>query len=102
MPKIETYVALIIKRGCDGPGLPKPGQLLVLMESYGPERAQFLCPCGCGCAVDLFVGPVDQRAAMPHWALTLKGNVPTLHPSVNHLTGCRSHYHIRAGSVAWA
>ncbi len=58
----------------------------------------FLCPCGCGDAVQLntLVG------ARPCWRASIhKDDTVTLRPSVWRRVGCRSHFFVRRSRVEW-
>ena len=56
--------------------------------------AAFLCPCGCGSGVMLEFAP-DK------WSMVVQDDKPTVSPSIRHVDGCLSEYHINAGEVIW-
>ena len=60
--------------------------------------AAFCCPCGCGETIQLSCLP-DAR---PRWKVSVEedGSV-SLHPSVWRVKGCKSHFFLRRGLVAW-
>jgi hypothetical protein len=60
--------------------------------------AAMVCPCGCRDIIHLNLLP----DVSPRWQLVMHddGSV-TLHPSVWRQKGCRSHFFVRAGSIAW-
>jgi hypothetical protein len=57
----------------------------------------FTCPCGCGAPVALNLLPDDE----PRWSFEDELGAPTIVPSVERRTGCRSHYFITDGEVRW-
>lgn len=70
-------------------------------------RVRFLCPCGCK---DLYSLPLKPAGANTHadWDVRIEesGRVTLLQfdgspPSVNSLTGCKSHFHLQDGRVNW-
>jgi len=76
----------------------KKKRIYVLLEDGEPWEARFLCPCGCGDALDLSLLADDH----PTW--TAKSGInrrATLHPSIWRKAGCLSHFFIRDGKVIW-
>ena len=72
---------------------------IYLVGDDEPWSAGFLCPCGCGALIQLSLVSRDR----PSWRATIgAGSVISLHPSVWRQRGCRSHFFIREGRVAWA
>ena len=58
----------------------------------------FLCPCGCGDLIQLNLLPEFR----PRWSIKKHLDATlTLHPSIDRLVGCRSHFWIRKGVVEW-
>lgn len=57
----------------------------------------FVCPCGCKDVISLSLLPEDS----PRWSLTQGADGPTIHPSVWRKRGCRSHFFVRDGMIAW-
>ncbi len=78
----------------------KPGMLMI-NEDY-PYMVEILCACGCGVKFSLFVNEADVGKHVAVWKFYDKDNVPTLGPSIHHLTGCCSHFWITKGQVEWA
>lgn len=61
-------------------------------------RVAFLCPCGCGEAIELNT----VRKVRPNWQADVNPDESvTLHPSVNRIVGCRSHFFMRGGAICW-
>ena len=59
----------------------------------------FECPCGTRHErIELMR---TQRGDLPAWRLTLDGNSPTVHPSVDYVGDGRCHFWIRNGRVHW-
>lgn len=79
----------------------KPGVLYVELNT-DPEQTPFLaallCPCGCGHAYKLPLQSFDTR---PRWAFSAEGIVPTLSPSIVHLSGCKAHFFLTDGKIIW-
>ena len=85
----------------DGDSLPDrlPARDLVLARDDDEDWCVgFRCPCGCWRTIEMLVIP----EANPRWDLSLdaKGR-PSLRPSVWLQTGCRSHFWVRGGRIAW-
>lgn len=72
--------------------------LYVITEDGDPWSAAMLCPCGCKETLHMNLLP-DER---PLWRLKVhKDGASTLHPSINRIKGCRSHFWFRYGCVYW-
>jgi len=73
---------------------------LYIENRGGKNRWIYLkCPCGCGdiISVNLMI------SAHPHWILsTNKSGNLDLSPSLNKITGCKSHFFIRDSQIVWA
>lgn len=64
-----------------------------------PWQAAFKCPCGCMATIQLSLLPEDR----PCWKYKLDNKkLITLSPSIWRKVGCKSHFFIRKGKVAWA
>jgi hypothetical protein len=71
---------------------------LYLIGSGIPWSAALICPCGCGQVIHLSLLPDDS----PSWAVSFdRDGLPTLSPSVWRTKGCRSHFFLRHGRIAW-
>lgn len=70
----------------------------IYLEGVPPWVAVFLCPCGCGDAVNLSLIPNDRPRwrVRIHWDGTL-----TLSPSIWRTKGCKSHFFLRRGKIHW-
>jgi len=80
------------------PEPPAPGRLYVVGEGGHAWYAVLACPCGCGATVHLSLLDGDR----PRWALTEHDDgTATLWPSVWRNRGCRSHFFVRRGRIAW-
>lgn len=75
-----------------------PGLLFVVTNGKLRKWACFRCPCGCGEKIMLSL--VENRR--PRWTVITDWlGRPTISPSVNRLDGCRSHFLVQKGRVAW-
>lgn len=82
----------------DMPERLSAGKLYLIGEGEYLWSAAFLCPCGCGEAVQLSLMP-DSR---PRWrAEEHADGTVSLMPSVWRTKGCRSHFFVRRGLVDW-
>jgi hypothetical protein len=73
-------------------------QRLYLIGANSPWSAALLCPCGCGEVIQLSLLADDS----PSWTVSLDADgLPTLSPSVWRTKGCRSHFFLRHGMIAW-
>lgn len=90
-------IRLLDAIGYDTPTSVPRKQLLRMVDEGEVWAAVMACPCGCGAVIEL---PLSTNAR-PHWALTKRGDLPTLHPSVWRSTGCRSHFWVRDGQIHW-
>ena len=114
MPRIEKYIptetSFRLEDGIRRPDLETtPGGISsfeFLMLDGEPEACRFLCPCGCGGQVFLYLTNSRRSRGECHklgghvWDPRTNGYL--ISPSVNQLDGCRSHYFIREdGTVQW-
>ena len=81
------------------PETPQVSEFYLLGQKKHPWAAAFLCPCGCEAMIQLNL----LSEATPCWKVRkhLDSSV-SVSPSVNRITGCRSHFWIRKGIVKWA
>jgi hypothetical protein len=71
---------------------------LYLIGNGVPWAGALLCPCGCGEVIQLSLLPDDS----PSWTVSFdRDGFPTLSPSVWRTKGCRSHFFLRHGRIAW-
>jgi len=77
-----------------------PAVLYVQYDASYPTQSIHLCPCGCGMPVPL---PL-QGAPFPvaRWHMIQSSSGPTLTPSIESPSRCRSRYWIILGCVSWA
>jgi hypothetical protein len=75
----------------------EPWTVYALGEDGHLWALAFACPCGCGASVALNLLPDDE----PCWSFEDESGVPTIRPSVERHTGCRSHYFITRGQLRW-
>lgn len=62
-------------------------------------QAALLCPCGCDAHIQLSLVDRDD----PSWRATVhRDGLVTLHPSIWRIKGCRAHFYVRRGRIAWA
>lgn len=84
-----------------GDALPAemPRRDLVLVRDDGEDWSVGMrCPCGCSEVIELAL----MSDVRPHWRLEVdRSGRPSLSPSVWRRTGCRSHFWVRYGRVAW-
>jgi hypothetical protein len=81
----------------DQPDLLEPKTIYAVGADGHLWHLAFACPCGCGTPVALNLLPDDE----PRWSFEDDGGTPTIVPSVERRTGCRSHYFITRGQVRW-
>jgi hypothetical protein len=81
----------------DQPDLLEPKTIYAVGADGHLWHLAFACPCGCGTPVALNVLPDDE----PRWSFEDDRGTPTIVPSVERRTGCRSHYFITRGQVRW-
>lgn len=73
-------------------------RVFVVREGTLKKWAYLRCPCGCREVIQLSLNPSRR----PRWEVREDWFLrPTLHPSVNRLDGCRSHFWVRSGAVEW-
>ena len=73
------------------------GELDVVMSGPYPKWAVFLCPCGCGDAIDISIAKGTKS-----WRLEVDPiGRPSLYPSVWRHDRCLSHFWVRRGEVFW-
>jgi hypothetical protein len=88
---------IVIRHVEDAPRKPK-ANVLYMIGYPAPWRAALLCPCGCESVIHLSL----LRNDSPRWRLAISENgLPTLHPSVRRISGCRSHFFLVKGEVIW-
>lgn len=80
------------------PDSPRPGRVYLEGERGEVWVAALICPCGCGELIQLNLQP-DQR---PRWGVTEHADgAVTINPSIWRHVGCKSHFFLRTGLVAW-
>jgi hypothetical protein len=73
-------------------------RVLYLLGECQPWCAALLCPCGCKEIIQLSLLESDS----PSWRLHINArSEPTVDPSIWRKAGCRSHFYIRRGRIAW-
>lgn len=73
-------------------------RLYVIGNESFPWAVVMLCPCGCGAVIQLSLLETDS----PRWRLAVdRKDLATLSPSVHRTKGCKSHFFLRAGQIAW-
>lgn len=61
--------------------------------------AYLKCPCGCNDSIMLSL----NKNSFPSWSIKRdKFGRATIHPSINKLEGCKSHFLIKKGRLIWA
>lgn len=80
---------------------PKDRNDMYLIVHNGEHYAlDFLCPCGCGRSCYTALKPGSKRE--PSWIATVNGEKVTLMPSIRFTGGCKAHFTITNGKVAFA
>lgn len=83
----------------DVPDLLNPDVAYLVGEDGLLWSAAFVCPCGCGAAIQLSLVERDR----PRWRVVVEPNgTITLSPSVWRTRGCGSHFFVRQGRIRWA
>lgn len=73
-------------------------EIVILQEGGEDWSAALRCPCGCGDIIELAL----ILEARPRWNFSRSRKAhPNLSPSVWRRTGCRSHFWLRQGRIAW-
>lgn len=82
----------------DIPELPAGETVHIVGEAGHLWFAVLACPCGCGEIIQLSLVPTGR----PRWRHTVHWNgTVSLHPSINRIRGCKSHFYIRRGRTCW-
>jgi len=93
---VQNYVAQVAD---EPPEKVAPGILYLIEDGQGSYWLGIIqCPCGCGAAIELPMTP----ATYPCWLFNGSMMQPSLSPSVRRTSGCKSHFVLRGGSVAWS
>lgn len=83
----------------DVPDHLQPNRLYLVGDQRRPWVTVFLCPSGCGAAIELNLLP----EARPCWRVLQSWDTTvTLTPSIDRMVGCRSHFWVRKGLIEWA
>lgn len=81
--------------------MPEEFEFAILYIGLSFGICGFLCPCGCGDKIYLRVSEnehhIKKVSNHPCWKLTPN----TLSPSIQKVTGCKSHFHIQNSLVVW-
>lgn len=75
-------------------------RIIYIIENEGYcWKAVMICPCGCKKILHMNL----IKDYHPSWKFEInKKKIITLHPSINRMVGCRSHFFIREGKIIWA
>ncbi len=75
-------------------------RIIYIIENEGYHwKAVMVCPCGCNKILHMNL----IKEYHPSWNVEIdKQNIITLHPSINRIVECKSHFFIRRGQVVWA
>ncbi len=71
-----------------------------VIDIIGKEKSwllTFLCPCGCSKIIMLNLLQEEK----PNWSYSINKKRISIYPSVNRVTGCKSHFWIKNGQVLW-
>lgn len=94
---VGIYAKYRVIRCTDLPDKPSDEKLYIVGEEGVYWLAAMKCPCGCGDLIQLSL----SENSHPRWRLAGTDTQPTLFPSINRTVGCKSHFHLRNGSVLW-
>lgn len=83
----------------DVPESPESDKIYIVGENGHNWAIVMLCPCGCQAMIQLNM----LKPARPRWDFSMDkiGRI-SVSPSIWRNKGCRSHFFIRNGDVAWA
>lgn len=82
----------------DVPDSPKPSIIYFIGSDEYYWQAVMVCPCGCRKL--LHMNLMDEHN--PYWKYKIdKKKRVTLLPSVYRMVGCKSHFFIQKGKIAW-
>lgn len=73
------------------------GVVYVISEDEFEWVIIFLCPCGCREKIELNLLP----DTMPNWTYLIKEKRISVHPSIDRLRDCKSHFFIKEGLIKW-
>lgn len=93
----RTSQSYLLRVVVEEPDLLDPHCIYAVGKNGHLWHLTFVCPCGCKEVISLSSLPGDS----PRWSLTQGEDGPTIHPSVWRKRGCRSHFFVRDGKVAW-
>lgn len=93
---LPRYRAQVVE---DLPDHLRKRRVYLVGEEGAAWQAALLCPCGCEAHIQLSLVERDD----PSWRATVhQGGLVTLHPSIWRIKGCRAHFFVRRGRIAWA
>lgn len=87
-----------VRHDYDGPdpGQPPPGIMFVYIDNGVPKMVELMCPCGCGRLTPIHLVHSGKKRTDHDWEYSPG---PTLSPSINLSSGCKSHFQIEKGKV---
>jgi len=102
--KLRKWARRLLKRKykyqfvTDIPELSKP-RVLYIIENYGfLWQVVMICPCGCKKLLQMNL----MKEYNPYWRFEIdKKNRISLHPSIQRVVGCKSHFFLRKGNIQW-
>ena len=81
------------------PDILKKDIVYVVGEKKYVKWAYMKCPCGCNEPIMLSL----NKNSFPSWSIKQdKFGRATIHPSINKIEGCKSHFLIKKGRLIWA
>ncbi|WP_430303984.1 DUF6527 family protein [Splendidivirga corallicola] len=75
----------------------RAGIVYIVGTPTEPWLLTFLCPCGCRAEIKLNLLAEEP----PYWQFKIKYKKINIHPSINRIIGCKSHFWIASGRTVW-
>ena len=72
-------------------------RVYIIGEDIYKWQAAFKCPCGCDALIQLNL----LAEARPYWNVSIKKNLISIAPSIERVSGCRSHFTLKRGHINW-
>lgn len=83
----------------DVPNVLKSKTIYIIGVENNPWQLIMECPCGCKNTLHMNL----MKEESPVWSYVIENKkMITIHPSINRIVGCKSHFFIRNGKLVWA